>query len=158
MDDSHWGKPKFTFKIKIMNIKSIVVGALALLGFASFSFAEAELDGYCPVCYVAAGKAVKGTEEFKADHDGKTYYFVKEEAKAAFEKEPEKFLPAYDGYCSYGISLGKKFKADPTQFTVVDGVIYLNSSEDIKKKFDDDKAGFIKAANEKWETVSKESK
>lgn len=138
-------------------VKNTVISAVALIGLSSFGFAEAELDGYCPVCYVAAGKAVQGVEEFKSEHNGKTYLFVKEEAKAAFDKDPEKFLPAYDGLCAYGVSLGKVFKGDPTQFTVVDGKIYLNSNEEIKGKFDADKEKFIKAAEEKWEMVSKEA-
>lgn len=136
-------------------IKTLVLGAIASLSFTSALFAEAELDGYCPVCYIAAGKAVLGTEEFSSEYKGHTYYFVKSEAVEAFEANPEKFLPAYDGLCAYGVSLGKKFEGDPTQFSVVDGKIYLNSSAETKALFDADPASFVKNAEMKWETVSK---
>lgn len=138
------------------NIKSFVIGALTFAAFSSVSFAEAEIDGYCPVCYIAAGKAVKGVSEFKSEYEGKTYLFVKQEAKDAFDKSPEKFLPAYGGACAYGLSLGKEFEGDPEQFTVVDGKIYLNSSAKTKKLFDADPAKFITTANEKWVMMKKE--
>ncbi len=111
------------------------------------------LDGYCPVCYLAAGKAVKGTSQFKADHKGQTYYFVKQEALDAFKKEPEKFLPAYGGLCAYGMALGKKIESDPTVFTVVDGKIYLNKNKAIGAKFSKDTASFITKADAEWKKV-----
>jgi len=39
-------------------IKTFVIGALAFASFSIFSLAEAEIDGYCPVCYIAADKAL----------------------------------------------------------------------------------------------------
>jgi len=36
------------------------------------------LGGYCPVCYIAAGKANKGKAEFASTYEGKTYHFVSE--------------------------------------------------------------------------------
>lgn len=132
------------------SIKTFVIGAFALASFSSLALAEAELSGYCPVCYVAAGKAVEGTKEFESEYKGKTYLFVNQKAKDAFDTSPDKFLPAYDGLCAYGMSLGKEFAGDPTQFTVFDNVIYLNSSADTKRQFDAEPANFIKAANENF--------
>jgi len=138
------------------SIKTVVFSVIAGLSFSSLAMAgEAELDGYCPVCYISAGKAVQGVEKFKSEYKGETYYFVHADAKAAFDKTPAKFIPAYGGYCAYGITLGKKFEADPTQFTVVDGVIYMSSNADIKKKFDADSKGYIAKAGAKWEMISK---
>ena len=133
-----------------MKLNTLKMGALALMGLTSFAFGEVELDGYCPVCYVAAGKAVQGSKEFKVEHDGETYYFVNADAKSAFEKSPEKFIPAYDGWCAFGISKGKKLEADPTQFSVVDGTIYLSSSAEVKKMFDADAKKVIMEADKKW--------
>lgn len=114
---------------------------------------EVALDGYCPVCYIAAGKANKGDAQFAAEHDGKTYHFVNEEIKQMFLAEPAKFLPQFNGLCAYGIAKGKEFKADPTQFTVVDGKIYLNKDAEIAKLFKADTAALIKDADAKWPTL-----
>lgn len=139
-------------------IKSFVIGALAFASFSTFALAEAEIDGFCPVCYIAADKAVEGKEEFKSEYEGKTYLFVKQEAKDAFDKEPEKFLPAYGGLCAYGMSLGSEIESDPRYFSVVDGKIYLNSSAKTKKLFDADPKAFIAKANEKFAMLSKAEK
>ncbi len=132
----------------------LVVGFFCLAGtlFAD-EMMKPEIGGYCPVCYLAANKAVKGTEEFKVEHDGKAYYFVSQDAVDAFNKEPEKFLPAYNGYCAFGMALGKKFESDPTVFTVVDGVIYLNKDAEIGKKFNEDLKGNIVKADAEWKTM-----
>ncbi len=111
--------------------------ALALTMAMSFSAiaGEPEFGGYCPVCYSAAGKAVQGSKEFAAEHGGKTYYFVSADVMKKFQESPEKFLPAYDGKCAVGMAMGKEIAADPTQFTTVDGKVYLNSNKEMNDKF-----------------------
>lgn len=136
-------------------LKKLLVTSFILLTGSLFAKDKevVALDGYCPVCYVAAGKAVKGTDEFKTTHEGKTYYFVKQGALDAFVAEPQKFLPAYDGYCAYGMSLGKKFESDPSVFTVIDGVIYLNKDAAISKIFNKDAKGAIVKADVEWKKM-----
>ncbi|MGB6220727.1 YHS domain-containing (seleno)protein [Haloferula sp.] len=113
-----------------------------------------ELDGYCPVCYIAAGKAVEGKKEYAVEHEGKTYLFVNNEAVSAFEKEPAKYLPAYDGWCAYGISLGKKFESDPTVFKVVDGRLFLNKSPEVGELFSKGTEGHISKADAEWKKMA----
>ena len=132
----------------------LVIGFTLLVTAFSAAAAEPALDGYCPVCYISAGKAVKGTKELSATHAGKTYYFVSQEALDAFNGDPEKFLPQYDGYCAYGMSLGKKFESDPTVFTVVDEKLYLNKDESIGKLFKKDTEDHIVKADAQWEKMT----
>ncbi|MEM1082637.1 MAG: YHS domain-containing (seleno)protein [Verrucomicrobiota bacterium] len=112
-----------------------------------------ELGGYCPVCYIAAGKAVEGKKEYAAEHEGKTYLFVNEEAIAAFKKEPSKYLPEYDGWCAYGMSKGKKFESDPTVFKVVDGRLFLNKNAEVGKLFAEGTEGHITKADAAWKKM-----
>jgi len=141
---------------KMKKVKTFILGALSLVSLSTFALGEAELDGYCPVCYISSGKAVQGLKEFKSEYKGDTYYFVHAKAKSVFDRTPEKFIPQFDGLCAYGISLGKTFESDPTQFAVVDGKLYLNSSAETQKLFEAKPAETIKAANGKWGMVSKE--
>jgi YHS domain-containing protein len=139
----------------------IVKTIAAILTFAFSSFvAQAEemkepaLGGYCPVCYISAGKAVQGKKEFSVEHEGKTYLFVSEDAVGAFEKEPSKYLPAYDGWCAYGMSLGKKFESDPTVFKVVDGRLFLNKNGEVGELFSKGTKGHITKADAEWKKMS----
>jgi YHS domain-containing protein len=83
------------------------------------------LEGYCPVAYFAAGKAIQGKPEYASTYDEVTYYFVSADAKQAFDKSPGKFLPAYGGWCAFGMAVNDKFPVDPTNFKIVDGKLLL---------------------------------
>lgn len=83
------------------------------------------LEGYCPVAYFAANKPLMGKPEFASDFKGVTYYFVSADAKAMFDKEPQKFIPAYGGWCALGMAVGDKFPVDPKTFKIVDGKLHL---------------------------------
>ena len=83
------------------------------------------LEGYCPVAYFAANKPLMGKPEFASDYKEVTYYFVSAGAKALFDKEPQKYVPAYGGWCALGMAVGDKFPVDPTAFKIVDGKLHL---------------------------------
>jgi hypothetical protein len=72
---------------------------------------------------------------------------------AAFEANPENDLPAYNGYCAFGVSLGKKFNTDPTVYKIVDGRLYFNLDGDIQKKWAAGKAADIKTADTNWQNI-----
>ena len=77
------------------------------------------------MAYFAVNKPVKGNPEFAVDYKGVTYYFVNAEVKAMFEKNPEKYVPAYGGWCALGMAIGDKFPVDPTNFKIIDGKLNL---------------------------------
>jgi len=151
---------KVKTEIKMKKLKTLLAAGLVLLTGTLFGMDKPEpaLGGYCPVCYVAADKAVKGIAEFQTEHEGQVYYFVKQGALDAFKAEPAKFLPAYGGYCAYGMSFGKKFESDPTVFKVIDGVIYLNKDAEIAKEFAKDTKGAIAKADVHWKKIEMEMK
>lgn len=117
------------------------------------------LEGYCPVAYFAVNKPVRGKAEFASDHNGVTYYLVSADAKRAFDKNPEKYLPAYGGWCATGMALQDKFPVDPTNFKIVDGRLLLfltNKNVDAKKLWNqgDEKEQLAKA-DAHWKTINK---
>jgi hypothetical protein len=70
-----------------------------------------------------------------------------------FEAKPEKYMPAYGGYCAYGVAVGKKFVVDPEAWKIVDGNLYLNLDRDIQKKWLKDVPGYIKKAEANWPKI-----
>jgi len=112
------------------------------------------LNGYCPVAYVAMGKALKGDSKIWSDLDGHRYYFANADAKQMFDAEPTKYQVAYDGFCATAVSMGKKVKSDPKLFTVHEGKTYLFSSADAKKAFDGMPEGVIMKADANWATLA----
>ncbi len=111
------------------------------------------LYGYDAVSYVSDQKAVKGSPDFTATHDGNTYRFASAEHRDQFAANPAAYLPAYGGYCAYGVSRGYKVKVDPEAFTVVDGTLYLNYDKGVQKKWLADVPGFIATADSNWARI-----
>ncbi len=114
------------------------------------------IEGYCPVCYFAANKAVKGTPQFSHDYNGITYWFVNENARQAFIADPEKFIPAYGGWCAVGVSMGQRFPVDPERFKIVNGRLMLflkNAKVDAIELWNRDEAGNLNKAEQNWKRL-----
>jgi YHS domain-containing protein len=111
------------------------------------------LSGYDPVAYHTEGKPVRGSGFHTAEHEGVTYLFANKKNKKMFEADPRKYLPAYGGYCAYGVALGKKFASNPEVWRVEDGKLFLNLDEDIQKKWEKDLAGYINKAEANWPEI-----
>ena len=111
------------------------------------------INGYDPVAYFTDGKPMKGSGYHMADFEGVTYAFASEEHKDMFKANPEKYIPAYGGFCAYGVTVGKKFVVDPEAWKIVDKKLYLNLDRDIQKKWLKDVPGYIKKADTNWTKI-----
>lgn len=108
------------------------------------------LQGYDPVAFFTDARATKGNPAIAGQYNGVTYLFASEEHKALFAQNPEKYLPAYGGYCAYGVSINKLFPVEIDTWEVVDGRLILQYNQDVKKKFAEHKTENIRKANANW--------
>ena len=117
------------------------------------------LEGYCPVAYFAVNRPVKGNPEYASTYDGVTYHFVNGDAKLAFDATPQKYVPAYGGWCAFGMAVQDKFPVDPKNFKIVDGRLMLflkNRNVDALKLWNDgNEREYTDKADAHWKTVSK---
>ncbi len=91
--------------------------------------------GYDFVAYFTDNKALKGKKEFTHEINGVKYQFASAEHKNLFKSSPEKYLPACDGYCAFGVAeLATKVPVNPETFKVVDNKLYLFFNGDFKGK------------------------
>lgn len=83
-------------------------------------------DGYDVVSYFTKHQAERGSKNHSATHSNAKYYFTSKENKERFAKNPQSYLPQYDGYCAFAIAKhNAKVKADPKTFKLSDGKLYL---------------------------------
>lgn len=108
------------------------------------------VSGYDPVAYFSQTKAIKGDHGITASHAGATYYFATAEHRDAFLADPDRYVPAYGGYCAYGVANGHKVSVDPEAFRVVDGRLYLNYSKGVQRHWLADIPGNIAKAESNW--------
>ncbi|MEX0280031.1 MAG: YHS domain-containing (seleno)protein [Arenibacterium sp.] len=111
------------------------------------------MQGYDPVAYFTKGEPSKGSYKITSVYNDAMYRFESEEHKAAFDADPEAYLPAYGGYCAFGAAMGFKFDGDPNHWKIVDGELYLNLSQDIQERWNGDIPGFIQQADANWTDI-----
>ncbi|MEM6665050.1 MAG: YHS domain-containing (seleno)protein [Pseudomonadota bacterium] len=117
------------------------------------------VSGYDPVAFFsleqapvgeAQPKAVPGLASITAEWNGAKWAFATEENKATFLADPEKFAPAYDGHCAYGLAKGGKVPGNPNLWRIVDGTLYLNINPPVVGFWEEDIPGFISTAEQNW--------
>lgn len=121
------------------------------------------LEGYSPVSYLDLGLAQKGSKNFKSKYHEVVYYFTSAEQKSTFDKNPEKYLPQYGGYCAFGVYIGAKFRVDPNKFIVKDGKYFLflyNLEVDAKEKWlaENNHNQLVSTADANWPKLSRKYK
>jgi YHS domain-containing protein len=119
------------------------------------------LVGYDPVSYFPAGggQAAKGLISISAEHAGVTYRFATEEHKAAFLESPEKYLPAFGGWCTWAMgALGKRVDVDPESYVVKNGrllVFYRDPKLETRALFLENPDELLAKADANWAVLSK---
>ena len=141
--------------------------ALALLGLSAFSqaagsvytgvFSNVAIRGYDPVAYFELGEAREGSSEHRLEWNGAEWHFISAEHRDRFAADPDAYAPQYGGYCAYAMADGKTVRINPEAFDIVDGRLYLNFSQRIQTRWQDDRAGFIDQADKNWAGLAAES-
>ncbi len=127
---------------------------LLLVAVAHADTSAIAIDGYDLVSYQQNnGSPVKGNRKNIAYHEGNTYVFSSAENKATFEGNPSKYVPAYGGYCAFGLTKGKKFLTDPLAYKVVNGTLYLNFNKNVQELWVKNHDELIKEANTIWKDI-----
>ena len=112
------------------------------------------IRGYDPVAYFRDGGPRLGKPEFSVRHGGATWQFASTEHKALFEADPERYLPAYGGFCAYGTSRGYLVKIEPEAWSIVDGRLYLNYDLDVRKTWLGRTKTYIARADGSWSRLT----
>lgn len=156
----------FSLKCGLLALGVLISGlglphaSMSALAFDRASTRSINLDksgvairGFDPVAYFTDGRPTKGNSQISAMHQGATFYFVSAKNRALFLAEPEKFTPAFGGFCAMGAALDKKFDGDPNLWKIVGGKLYLNKDASAERYWLKDVSGNITKANGSWSKI-----
>ncbi len=147
-------------RVLIAGAALILISAAAGYGFlrsvgmfadaAVYSTDRGAIDGYDPVAYFELGAATPGSEQFTTTWREARWLFANSENLAKFRRDPERYAPAYGGYCAYGMASGYTANTDPEAWTIVDDRLFLNFDHDVKAEWETDRGSYIAEADVNW--------
>ena len=111
------------------------------------------IHGYDAVSYFTEQKAIAGDAVHSLAHDNVTYQFKSAKNLELFRAKPERYIPRYGGYCSYGVRLGKKFDVDPTAWAIVEDALYLQLNHGTQAVWKNDLKKNIEIAERLWPEI-----
>ncbi len=117
---------------------------------------EVALQGYDPVSYFD-GKPAKGNANIKYTHKGIAYYFANQANVEKFKSNPDKYEPAYGGWCAYAMGAkGEKVSIDPETYKITNGKLFLFYNKffnNTLKEWNKDEKNLSKKADENWSRI-----
>jgi YHS domain-containing protein len=112
--------------------------------------AHVMLEGHDVVAYFTLGRHAPGSPQFKSVHQGVTFHFMNAEHKAAFDREPLRYIPQYGGFCANGIAYGIPWGGDADSWRIIDGRLYIFGGQGSKDAFELDVPGNLALAEKYW--------
>lgn len=143
--------------MKALCLALLALGSCLRAGVAPYLVDGLALQGYDAVSYVQDQKAVRGSKTYSTELDGARYLFSSQAHLDAFKKEPQRYLPAYGGWCAYAMSKGQQVEVDPQHFKVVDGrlmLFFYAFYNDTLKKWNADEKRLLSKADAEWQRLS----
>jgi hypothetical protein len=113
-------------------MKTILAALLLSLAAAAHAAGENNVDssglalkGYDPVAYFTEGRPVLGKPEFEHVWDEARYRFASTQHMTLFRTEPDRYAPQFDGSCAGRMSMGEKVEANPENWLIRDGRLFV---------------------------------
>ena len=134
---------------------------LLLFGLYNAATAEVSLNtddsgvlihGYDPVSYFD-GEPKRGNSALNTEYQGVKVYFSSDSNLYRFQASPERYMPSYGGFCSYGVSMGQKFDIDPEAYHVEGEQLYLLLDRSTKALWDMQREHNIGIADRIWNSI-----
>lgn len=113
------------------------------------------IGGFDAVAYFTQNRPERGRADQALVWDNRTWRFAGAESRAAFEREPEAFVPQYGGHCAWALSQGYIGRPDPQAWRIVDGKLYLFYSEGVQRRWLRRVPDIIAKADANWPLVLK---
>jgi len=138
--------------------RTIIIAALSFFSIMQAIAQQSEIfaaggkaiNGYDPVAFFKASKAVKGADSLAYKYKDVTWLFSSQKNLAGFKEAPEKYVPQYGGYCAYGTAQGHKAPTQTDTWTVVNDKLYFNYNTKVKESWSKDQQNLIRTADQKW--------
>ena len=142
-------------RYRLAGLACLVLASIltAPAAFAGEQYVDGEgrpVGGHDVVTYHTEVAPLMGDPAISAEYNGVTWTFASEANRALFLANPQRYVPAYDGHCAWALADGRKVRSDPLAYRVVDGVLYMNFSPRIQRRWEEDIPGYLEQSEDHW--------
>jgi hypothetical protein len=118
------------------------------LASAGENGATLAIGGYDPVAYFTLGRPTPGVPGIEFEWDEHLYRFASVEHREMFKADPVRYAPQFANYCAMALSLGELVMADPDNWLVTEGKLYIFGKREGPERFQRDLDGNVGRANQ----------
>ena len=117
------------------------------------------LGGFDPVAYFpeGGGRPAKGFVQRDLKYGGVTYRFASDANRERFRANPEKYVPAYNGWCAWAMAeLNAKVDVEPTAYEIHQGRLYVfydHADLNTRAMWLKDPKGMVARADVNWKKL-----
>ncbi len=113
----------------------------------------AHLKGYDPVAYFTEGRPLRGKAEFEYTWDEARYRFTSAQHMTLFRTEPDHYTPQFAGSCAARMSRGEKADANPENWLIHDGRLFVFISPGGQELFQANPEATANAGYANWQLL-----
>ena len=106
------------------------------------------IEGYDPVAYFTIGKPARGLPELEFEWDEHRYRFVNAKHRDLFKADPVRYAPQFANFCAMALTRGELLEADPENWLISDGKLYIFGAAYGPDKFRKDLPANVAKANQ----------
>lgn len=117
------------------------------------------VSGYDVVAFFDYGKPTIGVQEYFFDYENTfRFRFASKVTMKKFMSDPERYLPAYGGFCAFSLAMSEGAganleKSDPMFFKIAEDRLYLFSNAEALEKWNQDEVALMERANANWDAI-----
>ena len=110
------------------------------------------LEGHDAVAYFTRSDAVRGDPALQIEHAGVFWRFASAENRAEFQRDPDKYMPQFGGYCSNGINyaIPGGGGGGPNTWRIYRGKLYVFGGQKARDHFEMDTELNLRRADQYW--------
>ena len=106
------------------------------------------IKGYDPVAYFTDGMPKRGLPDFEYLWDEYRYHFSSAEHRELFKADPARYAPEFANFCAMSLARGAIVEADPENWLISDGKLYIFGKSIGPELFEKDLAANVARANQ----------
>ncbi|HXZ67827.1 MAG TPA: YHS domain-containing (seleno)protein [Alphaproteobacteria bacterium] len=140
-------------RIALALLLSAAATGAGAIEYNRLSLSNEAIDGFDAVAYWQGGQPTQGSRAYSYEWRDAVWLFSNEANLQKFRAAPERYAPAFGGYCAFAMTKGIKADIHPYFYKIEDKQLFFFFSAESRDKFLADPHALNEAENA-WREIS----